>query len=112
MKDNRFNLSDKVIERIIANTTENLTGQKSGVVSVRLSESEIELIDHLVLIGVFKSRSEATATLIREGIKAHKAVFEEVTKFSEGLNQLKKDIQDKISTGMSLETDEEEGKDR
>ena len=52
--------------------------RRDNVVMVRVNEGDLNRIDELVDSGQFNSRSEATAFLISEGIKAKQQMFEKM----------------------------------
>ncbi len=56
----------------------------SQVVPPRLDSEILELIDRLVELGVFSSRSEALRGLIRDGIKKYEAL----AKIAKGVEEL------------------------
>ena len=60
-------------------------GKRDNVVMVRVDEGDLNRIDELVDSGQFNSRSEATAFLISEGIKAKQQMFE---KMAEKISQI------------------------
>ena len=59
--------------------------RRDNVVMVRVDEGDLSRIDELVESGQFNSRSEATAFLISEGIKAKQQMFE---KMAEKISQI------------------------
>ena len=59
--------------------------RRDNVVMVRVDEGDLGRIDELVASGQFNSRSEATAFLISEGIKAKQQMFE---KMAEKISQI------------------------
>ena len=59
--------------------------RRDNVVMVRVNEGDLNRIDELVDSGQFNSRSEATAFLISEGIKAKQQMFE---KMAEKISQI------------------------
>lgn len=79
---------DRSVNELVESTLQKTLGGKS-VVSVRLDAKEIEFIDQLVFLGVKKNRSEATAMLIKAGIKANQHIFEKVQSYSEELQRIK-----------------------
>ena len=52
--------------------------RRDNVVMVRVNEGDLNRIEELVDSGQFNSRSEATAFLISEGIKAKQQMFEKM----------------------------------
>jgi Arc/MetJ-type ribon-helix-helix transcriptional regulator len=64
-------------------------GDRGNVVMTRLDNADLKLIDALVDIEAFKSRSEAVAFFIRQGIQARKDLFEKVMPTIEKIRELK-----------------------
>ncbi|WP_307218398.1 ribbon-helix-helix domain-containing protein [Paenibacillus tundrae] len=85
----------QMVERSVEQATKNLSGTK-GVVSVRLSQEEIDVIDQLVFLELAKNRSDATAMLIREGIRTHESLFNEMREYTAELEQVKAKMQRRI----------------
>ena len=73
------------IGRDISRTVERaLSAKDDYVVAVKLSHEAQDRLEQLVLAGVFRTRAEAAAFLIDEGIKAQSELFARVsTKLSE-----------------------------
>jgi Arc/MetJ-type ribon-helix-helix transcriptional regulator len=65
---------------------------------LRLSESVADSIDKLVTSGVFKSRAEAAAFLVEEGIKAQAPLFTRIQAKMEEIEKLREDLRHSIST--------------
>lgn len=59
--------------------------KRDNVVMVRVDERDLNRIDELVTSGQFNSRSEATAFLISEGVKAKQEMF---AKMAEKISQI------------------------
>ena len=57
-----------------------------NVISSRLGDEELQLIDMTIEAGIFNTRSEAVAYLVSEGIKARQDVFDKV---SSGLGEIR-----------------------
>lgn len=67
------------IGREISHTIERAISAKDDyVVAVKLSEDAQEKLEQLVQAGLYRSRAEAAAFLIDEGIKSQTALFERV----------------------------------
>jgi len=64
--------------------------ERGNVIMTRLNDNDLEKIDALIEVEVFKSRSEAVAYFIHEGIKARSDLFDKVTPTVEKIRQLKK----------------------
>ncbi|WKL04892.1 MFS transporter [Paenibacillus amylolyticus] len=63
---------------------------------VRLSQDEIDIIDQLVFLELAKNRSDATAMLIREGIRTHQTLLNEIREYTAELERVKAKIQQTI----------------
>ncbi|WP_017690920.1 hypothetical protein [Paenibacillus sp. PAMC 26794] len=86
---------NQMVERSVEQANKNLSGAK-GVVSVRLSQEEIDIIDQLVFLELAKNRSDATAMLIREGIRTHQTLLNEIREYTAELERVKAKIQQTI----------------
>jgi Arc/MetJ-type ribon-helix-helix transcriptional regulator len=64
-------------------------GDRSNVVMTRLDDNDLKEIDALVEVEVFKSRSEAAAFFIKEGMQARKDLFQKVMPAVEKIRELK-----------------------
>jgi len=62
---------------------------RSNVVMTRLNNDDLKQIDALVEVEAFKSRSEAAAFFIKEGIEAQKDLFEKVMPTVDKIRELK-----------------------
>mgnify|MGYP006267402809 CR=1 FL=1 len=58
-------------------------GDRGNVVMTRLDDADLKQIDALVEVEAFKSRSEAAAFFIKQGIQARKDLFEKVMRVDE-----------------------------
>jgi len=63
--------------------------ERGNVIMTRLNDDDLEKIDALIEVDVFKSRSEAVAYFIHEGIQARSDLFDKVTPTVEKIRQLK-----------------------
>lgn len=52
--------------------------KRGNVVLTRIADHDLELVDVLVGLGLYGSRSEAVAYLVREGIATKKATYEKL----------------------------------
>ncbi|WP_427180706.1 hypothetical protein [Paenibacillus sp. TC-CSREp1] len=93
-KDQRTQFN-RMVERSMDQASKNLSGTK-GVVSVRLSQEEIDIIDELVFLELAKNRSDATAMLIREGIRANQSLLSEIQEYTAELERVKAKMQQSI----------------
>ncbi|GIW06942.1 MAG: hypothetical protein KatS3mg060_1747 [Dehalococcoidia bacterium] len=75
-------------------------GTRGNVITVRVDDKALEAIDALISAGVFKTRSEAAAYLIDEGIAAKAAVFDEVNATARRINELRDQMKDTLRQGV------------
>ena len=75
-------------------------GTRGNVITVRVDDKALEAIDALISAGVFKTRSEAAAYLIDEGISAKAAVFDEVNATARRINELRDQMKDALRRGV------------
>ncbi|GAB1158710.1 hypothetical protein YWY31_47350 [Paenibacillus illinoisensis] len=107
-KDQRTQFN-RIVERSMEQASKNLSGTK-GVVSVRLSQEEIDIIDQLVFLELAKNRSDATAMLIREGIRAHQSLLSEIREYTAELERVKAKMQQSIrNSGLLTRLQSETG---
>lgn len=62
---------------------------RGNVVMTRLSDEDLKQIDALVEVEAFKSRSEAAAFFIKEGMQARKDLFQSVMPTVDKIRELK-----------------------
>jgi hypothetical protein len=75
-------------------------GTRGNVVTVRVDDASLEAIDALISAGVFKTRSEAAAYLIEQGITAKSSVFSEVNATARRINELRDQMKDTLRRGV------------
>ena len=75
----------------------NKEGKRNNVVMVRVDEENLNRIDELVETGQFNSRSEATAFLISEGIKAKQQMFEQMADKISQIQDLRTELEAMIA---------------
>ena len=80
--------AEKIKEKVLMKLSEKLEG-RCNVVMTRLNDDDLKQIDALVEVDVFKSRSEAAAFFIKEGIQARKDLFQRVMSTVEKIRELK-----------------------
>jgi len=80
---------EKVREKVLMRLGKEL-GDRSNVVMTRLNDDDVKQIDALVEVEAFKSRSEAAAFFIKEGMQARKDLFQKVMPTVERIRELKK----------------------
>jgi Arc/MetJ-type ribon-helix-helix transcriptional regulator len=67
---------------------------RDHVVMVRVNDDSLKSLDALVQTGIFKSRSEAAAFLISEGIKAQAPLFESISERIKEIERLRTELKD------------------
>ncbi|MDQ3917250.1 MAG: hypothetical protein M3348_02000 [Acidobacteriota bacterium] len=86
------------IGRDISRTVERaLSAKDDYVVAVKLSHDAQDRLEQLVQAGVFRSRAEAAAFLIDEGIKAQGPLFERVSQKLSEIERLRAELRGMIS---------------
>ena len=72
-------------------------GERGNVVMVRINDDSLRAIDALVEVGLFKTRSEAAAFLIHEGIKVRSDVFDRIHHTVDEINQLRQQLRTNLT---------------
>ncbi|HEY0078026.1 MAG TPA: hypothetical protein VGB73_05220 [Pyrinomonadaceae bacterium] len=86
------------IGRDISRTIERAISAKDDyVVAVKVSHESQERLEQLVQAGVFRSRAEAAAFLIDEGIKAQTALFDRVGQKLSEIERLRAELRGMIN---------------
>lgn len=80
--------AEKIKEKVLMRLGKEL-GDRSNVVMTRLNDDDLKKIDALVEVEAFKSRSEAAAFFIKEGVQARKNLFEKVMPTVNKIKELK-----------------------
>jgi Arc/MetJ-type ribon-helix-helix transcriptional regulator len=88
--------TQKIKEKILLKLGEGLEG-RGNVVMTRLNDEDLKQIDALVEVEVFKSRSEAAAFFIKEGMQARKDLFQKVMSTVEKIRELKEQAKKSLS---------------
>ncbi len=65
---------------------------RDHVVMVRVNDDSLKSLDALVQTGIFKSRSEAAAFLIGEGVKAQAPLFERISERIKEIERLRAEL--------------------
>jgi Arc/MetJ-type ribon-helix-helix transcriptional regulator len=90
------------IGRDISRTIERAMSAKDDyVVAVKVSHEAQERLEQLVQAGVFRSRAEAAAFLIDEGIKAQSALFERVQQKLAEIERLRAELRGIVNAGST-----------
>ncbi len=73
---------------------------RDTTVLLRLSDESSDKVDTLVSAGVFRSRAEAAAFLIEEGIKAQSSLFQRIQDKLTEIENLRAELRSSISPEM------------
>jgi len=73
-----------------------LRGVRSNVVASRIRDEDLKVVDMLVEAGIFKTRSEAIAYLVSEGIKACRDIIDEVSSTLEEIRRIRRQAEEQI----------------
>ena len=73
---------------------------RDTTVLLRLSDESSDKVDTLVSAGVFRSRAEAAAFLIEEGIKAQSSLFQRIQDKLTEIEKLRSELRTSISPEM------------
>ena len=78
-------------------TIQSTLSSRKNVVMVRLNQDSLKRVDELVEAGVVGSRSEASAFLIGEGIKAREELFGRISEKIETIRAARQELRDLLS---------------
>ena len=82
----------------ISKAIESALQARDHVVMVRVNDESLRQLDALVQSGIFKSRSEAAAFLISEGVKAQEVLFARIAERIKEIERLRSELKDIIAT--------------
>ena len=85
----------------ISKAIESALSARDHVVMVRVNDDSLRRLDALVQSGIFKSRSEAAAFLISEGVKAQEPLFSRIDERIKEIERLRSELKDIIATPES-----------
>lgn len=94
--------SPKLKDEILMKLGDGL-GERGNVVMTRLDNADLKRIDALVEVEAFKSRSEAAAFFIRQGMDARKDLFDKVMPTVERIRELKEEAKKELGKGAKAE---------
>ena len=84
-KPKRTSLRERVLKNISADGFE---GEERDIpVVARMNKRVVEILDSLVAVGIFKSRSEAAAALIEGAISSRQEFFDDIRKQAASLSK-------------------------
>lgn len=92
------NNAQKQVKRKIR-LVKNKFEKRDNSIMTRISDDDLDKIDLLIEIDMFKSRSEAVANFAHEGIQARKEFIDNIDSKVEQIRKLKKEVKDSISKG-------------
>jgi Arc/MetJ-type ribon-helix-helix transcriptional regulator len=72
---------------------------RDNVVMVRINEESLARLDELVESGIVKSRSEAAAFLIGEGIKSRLGLFDRIAEKTEEIRRAREELRQMLDEG-------------
>lgn len=78
----------------IGKAIESALSARDHVVMVRVNDESLKKLDALVQSGIFKSRSEAAAFLISEGIKAQDVLFSRISERISEIERLRSELKE------------------
>ena len=90
--------AEEIKEKVLLRIGDCLEG-RSNVVMTRLNDEDLTQIDALVEVEVFRSRSEAAAFFIKEGIQARKDLFQKVMPTVDRIRELKAQAKKSLGQG-------------
>lgn len=73
-----------------------LPSARSNVVASRIGDEDLKLIDMLIEAGLFKTRSEAVAYLVNEGIKARQDIIKRVSSALEEIRRIRRQAEEQV----------------
>jgi Arc/MetJ-type ribon-helix-helix transcriptional regulator len=80
---------------------------RDQVLMVRIDEATSKTLDAWIETGAFKSRSEAAAFFVREGLKVHARELDELSEALEGVESAKENLRKKAREMFESESDEQ-----
>ena len=92
--------AENVKEKVLMKLDEALEG-RSNVVMTRLNDDDLKQIDALVEVEVFKSRSEAAAFFIKEGMQACEDLFQKVMPTVDKIRELKEQAKKSLTKNQT-----------
>ena len=87
----------------LRDTIKSVRTARDSVVMVRMSKDSLRKLDALVDCGLTRSRSEAAAFLISEGIKARASMYERIAEQSEVIRNAREELSRLLDEDLELE---------
>ncbi len=85
------------VPETVGKAVERAINVRDTTVLIRLSDESSDKLDTLVSAGIFRSRAEAAAFLIDEGIKAQAALFQRIQDKLSEIERLRADLRNSVS---------------
>lgn len=85
----------------IGKAIESALSARDHVVMVRVNDESLKKLDALVQSGIFKSRSEAAAFLISEGVRAQEPLFERISERISEIERLQSELKSIVNEQKS-----------
>jgi len=92
--------AENIKEKVLMKLDKALEG-RSNVVMTRLNDEDLKQIDALVEVEVFKSRSEAAAFFIKEGMQACEDLFQKVMPTVDKIRELKEQAKKSLTKNQT-----------
>lgn len=83
----------------LRDTIKGMRSARDNVVMVRVNKEILEKLDELVEAGLLKSRSEAAAFLIGEGVKARQGLFDTIADKIDQIRDAREELQKLLEEG-------------
>ena len=87
-----LSLRDEMRKRLTAGVER--TGARNVSVMTRVSQELVDILDNLVRLGIFKSRSDAVAAIIERALLTQRDEFEKLNEQLEKLDKIQGDAMD------------------
>jgi len=98
--DKLLRATEELVEGI-ERTVEDIGRRLTQVVSVRIRDRDLEVIDKLVDAGIFRSRSEAVAYFTRKGIEASREWIEKALEQARKIEEIQESLRREIEESGS-----------
>ena len=83
---------------------------RENVLMLRINEESLNKVDELVDAGIFKSRSESAAFLLREGIKARTDLYEKLSDKIRKIQDLKEELKELVEDEIISKEENQDSK--
>ena len=104
---NQQDSRDALLRQIMGGTVRNIPQKRTIHVMTRLSEKAIEAIDAVIMLEVFRSRSDAVATYVENSIVSNTELYESLIKKAREVAAIRNSARDSILD--AIQDDDEPG---